>query len=126
MKLKNPTKKLISVALPITVGKYNRPASKWYHVEPNAIVDMLDEHAWRGEAHGLTKDLDTVISDVGDDFSILNGIADELKDVLKDKYTSLENMNKVAKLSELVAISGIGQKRAIDILEQLKNLYKTE
>lgn len=129
MKLTNPTEKLISVSVPIKVGKYNRLASKWEHVKPNEVVDIDDEMAWRGESHGLVpvgkniKDNDkSKIPTPDTEFSILKGIDDELDGVLADKYGSLANMKEKANKADLVAISGIGNKRADSIIEQLKNL----
>jgi len=135
MKLMNPTEKLISVSVPIKIGKHGRTGSKWYHVEKDNVIDMDDKHAWRGKAHGLVavdKNNKVIESSVNPDktqpvnvnvtdFTVLNGIDSELETILKDKYKDLTSMKFKANKDDLVAISGIGNKRADNILEQLKN-----
>ncbi|MBW6469627.1 MAG: helix-hairpin-helix domain-containing protein [Methanosarcinaceae archaeon] len=125
MKLVNPTKKMISVGIPITVGKYNRPSLRWIHVESGNDVEIDDKDAWRGENHGLVSSSKyklPVTEQITSDFTVLKGIDSELDGILATKYETIVNMKIKANKEDLVAISGIGHKRADNILKQLKNL----
>lgn len=129
MDLINRTKVVISFQIPYE-DKYGNTRANWYHVEPNQTVTLADDIAWRGEAHGLVDVKKAVekpvevpkveLSDTAKEFSKLPGVSDEIALLLQNKYRTVANMKSHATKQELVAVSGLGEKRANKIIEALK------
>jgi len=135
MQFKNATDKLANICIPYPEGPM------WITAEPNAIVDVPEEHAFRALAHGFVKIgeekkgseiLDKKITEVGkfvlkpalkkkvkDDLSKVKGLGKKAIDEIAEEYDSIEDIISDIKAGRF-SVGGIDKKKKEEILSKFK------
>jgi len=133
MQFKNATDKLANICIPYPEGPM------WITAEPNAIVDVPEEHAFRALAHGFVKVgeekkgseiLDKKITEVGkfvlkpalkkkvkDELRKIKGLGSKVIDEIAEEYDSIEDIISDIKAGKF-SVGGIDKKKKEEILEK--------
>jgi len=136
MQFKNATDKLANICIPYPEGPM------WITAEPNAIVDVPEEHAFRALAHGFVKvgeekkgsevkdlkifgEKPLVIQPsftkkkVKDELRKIKGLGSKVIDEIAEEYDSIEDIISDIKVGRF-SVGGIDKKKKEEILSKFK------
>lgn len=136
MQFKNVTDKLASVCIPYSEGP------QWFTAQPNGLIDIPEEHAFRALAHGFIKvgeekkgnevknlkiigEKPLVIQPsftkkkVKDELRKIKGLGSKTIDEIAEEYDSIETIISDIKAGKF-SVGGVDKKKKEEILKIFK------